>query len=227
MNLSMKWTEKLGYAFIFTIVIAGVVMSHVNLEYYQGVYTREDGFVEWLTVIGLLAGASTCFYRAKVLARFRTPWFILGLVGMGCLFIFGAGEEISWGQRIFNWNIPDFFRENNSQGETNLHNLVVGGTKLNKLVFGLILSIVIAFYFLILPPLYRKFEKLKKLVDKFAVPIPKNTHIIAYLTLFGLSKLIVGHKPGEILEFGGCWIFYLMILEPFNRPLFSRKIFKR
>lgn len=225
--MNMKWTEKLGYFFIFAVVITGVVLSHVDLEYYQGVYTREDGFVEWLTVFGLLAGASTCFYRAKVLAKFRSPWFVLGLVGMGCLFIFGAGEEISWGQRIFNWHIPEFFAKNNSQGETNLHNLVVGGTKINKLVFGLFLTICVVIYFLILPVLYRKVEKIKDLVDKFAVPIPKNTHIIAYLTLFGLSQLIVGHKPGEILEFGGCWIFYLMILEPFNRPIFSRRSFNR
>ncbi|EQC51853.1 hypothetical protein, partial [Bacteriovorax sp. DB6_IX] len=198
--MNMKWTEKLGYFFIFAVVITGVVLSHVDLEYYQGVYTREDGFVEWLTVFGLLAGASTCFYRAKVLAKFRSPWFVLGLVGMGCLFIFGAGEEISWGQRIFNWHIPEFFAKNNSQGETNLHNLVVGGTKINKLIFGLFLTICVVIYFLILPVLYRKVEKIKELVDKFAVPIPKNTHIIAYLTLFGLSQLIVGHKPGEILE---------------------------
>lgn len=225
--MNMKWTEKLGYFFIFAVVITGVVLSHVDLEYYQGVYTREDGFVEWLTVFGLLAGASTCFYRAKVLAKFRSPWFVLGLVGMGCLFIFGAGEEISWGQRIFNWHIPEFFAKNNSQGETNLHNLVVGGTKINKLVFGLFLTICVVIYFLILPVLYRKVEKIKELVDKFAVPIPKNTHIVAYLTLFGLSQLIVGHKPGEILEFGGCWIFYLMILEPFNRPIFSRRSFNR
>jgi hypothetical protein len=223
----MKWTEKLGYVFIFAVVITGVVLSHVNLDFYQGVYTREDGFVEWLTVFGLLAGASTSFYRAKVLAKFRSPWFVLGLVGMGLAFIFGAGEEISWGQRIFNWQVPEFFAANNSQGETNLHNLVVGGTKINKLVFGLLLGITIALYFLVLPILYRKVERIKTLVDKFAVPIPKNTHIAAYLLLFGLSKLIVGHKPGEILEFGGCWIFYLMILEPLNRPIFSRKSFNR
>ncbi len=225
--MNMKWTEKLGYAFIFSIVIAGVIMSHTHQKFYEGVYTREDGFVEWLTVFGLLAGAATCFYRAKVLAKFRSPIFILGLVGMGFIFIFGAGEEISWGQRIFDWQVPSFFAKNNSQGETNLHNLVVGGTKINKLFFGLILGICVAVYFLIVPVLYRKFEKLKSLIDRFAIPIPKNSHIAAYLLLFGFSQIINGHKPGEILEFGGCWIFYLMILEPLNRPLFSRKSFNR
>lgn len=225
--MSLKWTEKLGYVFIFTIVITGVVLSYQDLHYYQAVYTREDGFVEWLTVIALLLGSGTCFYRAKILSKFRSGTFVFGLIVLGFLFLFGAGEEISWGQRIFDWQVPVFFQKHNSQGETNLHNLVVNGVKINKLIFGLILGICVAFYFLILPVLYRKFEKIQKLIDRFAIPIPKNSHLIAYLILFGLSQIIKGHKPGEILEFGGCWIFYLMILEPFNRPVFSRKSFNR
>lgn len=225
--MQLKWTEKIGFVFIFTIVLAGIVIARTDLEYYQGVYTREDGFVEWLTVIALLLGAATNFYRAKILAKFRSYTFVLGLVTLGCVFLFGAGEEISWGQRIFDWHVPAFFQQHNAQGETNLHNLIVNGVKINKLIFGLILGICVAFYFLILPVLYRKIELVKKLIDKFAIPIPRYIHIVAYLALFGLVQLIPGHKHGEVLEFGGCWIFFLMILEPYNRELFSRKSFNR
>ena len=42
---------------------------------------------------------------------------------MALIFIFGAGEEISWGQRIFNVESSEYFLENNAQGETNLHNM--------------------------------------------------------------------------------------------------------
>lgn len=225
--MSLKWNEKLGFLFIFTIVIASVIMGHVDLKYYQGVFTREDGFVEWLTVIALLSGAATNFYRAKILSKFRPRIFIFGLIALGCVFIFGAGEEISWGQRIFNWSVPGFFQEHNAQGETNLHNLIYNGVKINKLVFGLILGIIVALYFLVLPFLYRKYEKVKNLINMFAIPIPRNVHIVAYLILFGLVQLIPGHKHGEVLEFGGCWIFYFMTLEPFNREMFSRKSFSR
>ncbi len=227
MKLDLKWTEKIGFFLIFVIVVGSVTIARTDLHYYQAILTREDGFIEWLTVIALVLGAMTSFYRAKILVTFRPATFILGLIVMGFIFLFGAGEEISWGQRIFDWGSPAFFHQYNTQGETNLHNLAFGGTKLNKLVFGLILGICIAFYFLVLPFLYRKFPKVKSLVDRFALPIPKGFHIIAYLILAGLAELIPGHKKGEILEFGGCWIFYMMTLEPFNRERFSRKSFKR
>jgi len=44
------------------------------------------------------------------------------LIAIASLFIFIYGEEISWGQRIFGLDSPDFFDEYNTQTETNLHN---------------------------------------------------------------------------------------------------------
>ena len=38
-------------------------------------------------------------------------------------FVFAAGEEISWGQRIFGLVTPDFLRAINSQRELNIHNI--------------------------------------------------------------------------------------------------------
>ncbi|MFC1462588.1 hypothetical protein ACFLQU_03175 [Verrucomicrobiota bacterium] len=43
------------------------------------------------------------------------------LFGLLCIFI--AMEEISWGQRILDFNTPDPFRKQNIQNEFNLHNL--------------------------------------------------------------------------------------------------------
>ena len=58
---------------------------------------KEDGLIEYLTALLLLA---ICILLA------------LGL-------FFGFGEEISWGQRIFEVTANGFFREYNLQGETN------------------------------------------------------------------------------------------------------------
>ncbi len=223
----MKLSEKLLFVFAFAVIITGVVISHMNLDYYQAVYTKEDGFLEWATVVALFLGMITCIYRIKILRKFREPTFIFGLCAMSFLFFFGMGEEISWGQRIFKWQSPQWFCTYNTQCETNLHNLKFGDLKINKLFFGLILGICIATYFLILPVLYRKVDKVKDLVNKWALPIPKYVHIGAYLFLFILSETIPGHKKGEILEFGGCWIFFIMILSPLNREYFSRKSFER
>ncbi len=42
---------------------------------------------------------------------------------LALVFLLGAGEEISWGQRIFNVNTPDWLETINNQKETNLHNI--------------------------------------------------------------------------------------------------------
>jgi len=46
-------------------------------------------------------------------------WFLLG--AMVCIGF--AGEEASWGQHWVGWESPEYFAENNRQGETNVHNL--------------------------------------------------------------------------------------------------------
>lgn len=223
----LKKFEIVGFVLVFLFIIAGVIISHVDLKLYNDWYVKEDGLIEWLTVVALLFGCFVSIYRARLLRPFRGVWFQICLFILGGLFFFGAGEEISWGQRIFEWKSPAFFALQNSQGETNFHNLVVGGIKLNKLIFGLLLGIGVVFYFIILPFLYRKKERVQKFINASAVPIPKWFHVVAYLSLALLAELIAGHKKGEILEFGGCWIFVLMFLEPYNRKIYSRLTFNR
>lgn len=225
--IKLKWTEKIGFAIISICVGLGLYYSNTDVAFFEQVYVREDSFIEWLTVGALFLGAFACFYRINILRPFRRRRFLLGLLLMGLLFVFGIGEEISWGQRIFDFKSPAFFMKYNTQMETNLHNLKFGGTKLNKLVFGLMLGAIIGIYFLILPILYRKVEKVQKFVDSVALPIPKTFHIVAYLLLALCVKFIPTPKKGEILEFGGCWIFFMMILEPYNRKLFGRNSIER
>jgi hypothetical protein len=44
---------------------------------------------------------------------------------LALLFFFGFGEEISWGQRLFNWGTPAPLAQINLQGETNIHNITI------------------------------------------------------------------------------------------------------
>jgi hypothetical protein len=44
--------------------------------------------------------------------------------------LFVALEEISYGQHLFGWRSPEYFREHNLQGEVNLHNML--GSKPSK-----------------------------------------------------------------------------------------------
>ena len=80
----------------------------------------EDSWVEnftaiWLCLAGLLLIA-TAFVERRILPR-------LIYIFSGIALLFGAGEEISWGQRIFGFHTPGYFLNLNSQHETNIHNM--------------------------------------------------------------------------------------------------------
>ena len=76
---------------------------------------QEDRFVEWLTVA--LFAAAAMFSLTRAIRRRRT--FDV-LVGAFCLFV--AGEEFSWGQRLFGLTPPEAFLEHNRQQELTVHN---------------------------------------------------------------------------------------------------------
>ena len=134
-NGSISRTEKLILIYIFLLLTFGVTMSWIDVNWFNEVYVIEDGFIESLTVLALVVVAFLAGKYALKLGSKRHWMFSVAMVGL-CLFsVFAAGEEISWGQRIFNVESSDFFQKNNAQGETNLHNLVVGGVKVNKLLF--------------------------------------------------------------------------------------------
>ncbi len=215
--------EKLVLGCVFLLVFAAIQYSRVEIRFFEEVFVREDGVLEWLGVLALLVGASLSFTRAWELQKERTKLFTLCLCILGGLFIFGAGEESSWGQRLFAVKSSQFFLEHNSQGETNLHNLVMGGVKINKLVFGLMLGIVIGLYFVVVPVTYRKWQKGREFINSWAVPVPRWQHLLAYALLALLVQLVASGKKGEVLEFGGCWIFVLLFYNPLNVDIYRRR----
>ena len=84
---------------------------------------QEDYWVENLTVaLFLLTGVLLFFTAAAERSSWRRGVYILG----GIVMVFAAGEEISWGQRIFGFATPDFLMSVNRQNEFNVHNIDAG-----------------------------------------------------------------------------------------------------
>lgn len=79
---------------------------------------QEDRAVEWATVWFFAAAGTLLLMRA---VRERRLFDVL--VGLFCLFV--AGEEMSWGQRLFGMTPPAYFLEHNRQQEINVHNFGV------------------------------------------------------------------------------------------------------
>jgi hypothetical protein len=84
---------------------------------------KEDSLIEWLQFVALVV-AFFMFVRLAIL-QFRLGRRAVGFlfIGVAAVVFVVAGEEISWGQRIFGFVTPAALEAVNHQGETNIHNI--------------------------------------------------------------------------------------------------------
>jgi hypothetical protein len=216
---AMEWVVVI---FVFAIMTTGFVSYFFNPSFYS-LFTTEDGLVEWLTVIGLLIASFISIIRSFVLMRHRHWYFLLANILLGLFLFVAAGEEISWGQRILDIESSEYFRENNTQGETNFHNLVVNGVRINRIFFSFILIGVLSIYLIFFPLLYRKTRWMKHFADSWGIPVPKTYQTVSFLILFAYSEALPHEKRAELLECGGAWLLLLIIALPLNRHVFARQ----
>ncbi len=81
---------------------------------------KEDSLTETLTFVVYVLLAFLCFKIAIQIRKKKL--FTILFVLAALIFVLIAGEEISWGQRIFNFETPEHIAKNNTQKEFNLHN---------------------------------------------------------------------------------------------------------
>jgi len=212
-----------GLAIVLGIVAYGLFLLHQDRQAFGG-WIREDGLAEWLTFVELLMMSA---YSFVIRAHFghseeervaRRVWLFFGF-----LFLFGAMEEISWAQRIFGIKSPEWFLKHNAQGETNVHNLVICGVKLNRLVFGKMLAMILGIYLLLVPLVYRINERLKRTVNRWRIPVAQNYQVLLFIVLAIVIRLHLGlsKKVEELLEFSGCYIIFLVVTHPYNHEIIS------
>ncbi|MDT8328025.1 MAG: hypothetical protein RQ750_11695, partial [Roseovarius sp.] len=101
-------------SFLFGMAIATLVFTMLYditglHDAFRLGFAVEDGPVEWGTAICLLLSSLVLWRNACVLRGKRGVGaaVLTGVYGM--LFFFAAGEEISWGFRLFHWQPSAFF----------------------------------------------------------------------------------------------------------------------
>jgi hypothetical protein len=123
------WGRALLLLPVVVTLLLGVAYAVRPRLYYW--LMLEDHPVEWAE-FGLMVFASLAFTATVTrLARQRRygTALLLALIAVGCIGL--AGEEISWGERVFNLAVPTELAANNAQNELNLHNQAVGGVAFN------------------------------------------------------------------------------------------------
>lgn len=170
-------------------------------EWVPSSWTGEDGPVEWAGFAGFLVGALALLAAARRQPDRRAAVALL-LGGLGLLVV--AGEEISWGQRLFGLETPVALAEANTQDELTLHN--VDGLQ-QKAVIG---QIGLALLGVLAPLLYR---------DRWArAAVPLFAGYLAYRATRGVAALADWGRQGdqaeaaELLLAGGVAVLALTLL---------------
>ncbi|MBZ0124548.1 MAG: hypothetical protein K8F31_11765 [Roseovarius sp.] len=203
----------------FLVAIAGVLALSVGIHLWDPIFfvspfASEDGVMEYATIVFLALSGVVLLGNAAALWRRGTTLGAALTVLYALVFFFGAGEEMSWGQRIFGWESGDYFKENNFQGETNIHNLVVGSSQLAETLFGNVLTAAILLYLVVLPPLYPRLGWLRRLVDRLAVPVPWLRHGIIAVAASLVIAAMDQERKWEVYEL----IFSLLTVSIFLNP---------
>ncbi len=194
-----------------------VAVYPMNPDFYIYTLLFEDGIIEWLTVLFTVSAAWIVLSHVLKFKQFKLDPYdkvLLILYALGCIFF--AGEEISWGQRIFDVDteaISPTLAEVNKQDELNIHN-ITGFTNVR-----LIADLFCVFWGIVIPIVYakrtfpisilRRYVSPRWLIPGFATCIlitwPKK--IVEFLFSEENSEWVVDLALGELKE----GVFGLMI----------------
>ena len=120
-----QWSEAWWWlGFPILVALLSLISFTLNPTWYAKWVNHETfGILEVthfiLPLIGFVIGARLLF--SPFVQRRPLVILVTMLSVLSCLYI--AGEEISWGQKFFGWDTPEFWKGINLQHETNLHNV--------------------------------------------------------------------------------------------------------
>lgn len=153
----------------------------------------EDRVFEWLTCL-FFATSSVFFFLTLIKTR-NLFYLIFAIV-----FLFGAGEEISWGQRVLGFETPETVNKINVQKEFNLHNIEIFNNKdldgnlkreTDKLLdMNFLFKLFVMVYGIIIPLSVYHLKFVSRITRKLRFPVPSVSIGIFFLISWGIYRLI-------------------------------------
>lgn len=226
MTTLFMYLKEAGYTKFYILPASVLIALFYSMYYYMdagtiGFLTEEDNLFEWATVLFFLAAgliSLRLFYLTKNI------FFLLFFMA----FVFAAGEEIAWGQRLFGFETPDAIKERNVQKELTLHNLELfnqiylngkpkeGLSRMLEINF--LFRTGTLFYGILLPVLVFHFNFFRRITMRLRLPIPPVSVGVFFLINWMAYKLVyssmASYKTGgsEIFECAGAFILFLICL---------------
>jgi hypothetical protein len=154
-------TRLLHHSIPAAVLLSYVLLAASGSDFYMSL-AREDYWVEWLT-FSFFVSASIAFSIIAIHRGMPRGWFSAGLAVFSFLV---AGEEVSWGNRLFGFIVPEYFLSENYQQELNVHNLLA-----NQATIRWLTVFILAGWGIFLPAL-RSLMSLKKSFEQWHVVIP-------------------------------------------------------
>ena len=201
----LPYIKEIRYFKTTTILISFLLLSsyafyHFGDKEWVVKLGKEDSLFEWLTTLCYLSASIFLF------ATYRKQKSIFYLLLAAVLF-FGAGEEISWGQRLVGFNTPETLTKVNVQGEFNIHNLELFNRKqLNGenttgwrrlLEMDLLFKLFTIAFGFVLPVVTYHLKPIGRLVKKLRIPVPPASLGIFFLINWFFLKICTLHTPTD------------------------------
>ncbi|MCK5231663.1 MAG: hypothetical protein KAR13_15425 [Desulfobulbaceae bacterium] len=191
----LKWFDRQEWfnLAILLFLLTSAILPGIWFVFYGKLpdfWLREDGMYESMATIACVVGGFVFFWsfycsdnggRAK-----RNPWLFLFAIALLVL----AGEEISWGQRFFGFDIPADLASMNFQNEFNLHNSKLIQSSNNAL--STLLTRLLVVYLIILPLALASFHSVEKMFARMRIPVP--SLLIALAALLAQMANHVNYK---------------------------------
>jgi hypothetical protein len=177
--------------FQLVVIVLVWILIFVNPQYYR-ILISEDGIVENVSAI-LWAAASVLMILSifeKVISGIDWRGVLFDVLLL-IFFILCCGEEISWGQRIFDLETPALMSSINVQNEITLHN--IGSIS----VFSNLFFIIAVGFFIIMPWLMSRTPWVASAVHALSIPVPHYyAKLVFVLSLVGW--ILVGLRFGTL-----------------------------
>ena len=212
---SLKGPEKACLASLLAFMVDYAVPSAL---YFHGLTAstkwllQENGPYENLGALACLIGSVVLaityikYPVGNAFGIFKTKRNVFLLL-LALFMFFVAGEEVSWGQRLFGFSVPEFIAKTNFQSELNIHNLKIIQESNNALATNA--TRLLLAYLALLPIFLKAIPSWASLFDSIGIPVASirisllvlaNYFVYVYLCSFDIFRKWSHDSLHEVFE---------------------------